>query len=175
MIPQYVAVGSMNPLKIEASRTLAKYQNFRFEAVNSESGVRDQPFGYRETKQGAQNRANDAFTKVPFAMYAVGLEGGINLKPNTLTVFAYCAITNGKQTHTARSVEHPLPLKCKDQILIHGKEVGDITDELFAQKNSKQKTGITGMLTRGILNRKEMLEQVVLAAYIPFFNPELKF
>mmetsp|Transcript_9498 Transcript_9498/g.13462 ORF Transcript_9498/g.13462 Transcript_9498/m.13462 type:complete len:224 (+) Transcript_9498:40-711(+) len=94
----HVAVGTKNPCKIESVRTAfekafaltssLKEIEIKISSHNVKSGVRDQPFGDKETKIGACNRAKSSYdlacvesqennTQRPD--FGVGLEGGIEV------------------------------------------------------------------------------------------------
>jgi len=75
-----VAVGSHNPIKIEAVRlafeTLWPEKDWSVSAVKVSSGVSNQPMSDKEAIKGARNRAQEAIEKEK-AYYGVGLEGGL--------------------------------------------------------------------------------------------------
>jgi non-canonical (house-cleaning) NTP pyrophosphatase len=59
------------------------------------------------------------------------------------------------------------------ELVRQGKELGEADDIVFGLQNSKQQMGAIGILTHGIIDRAEYYEQAVVAALIPFKNPEL--
>lgn len=122
----HVAVGTKNPCKIDAVvrafkevfSTESREIDIFISTHNVDSGVRDQPFGDEETKQGAKNRAklayqsalsiyhsckdeevqsnqDDAVITTP-PDFAVGLEGGIDTVTengeNSLWCMAWMAV-----------------------------------------------------------------------------------
>ena len=76
-----IAVGSKNPVKIEAARLafLAVWPGSDCEMIECDapSGVSEQPMSDEESIQGARNRARHAI-KNTNAGYGVGLEGGLH-------------------------------------------------------------------------------------------------
>ena len=76
-----VAVGSCNPVKVEAVRRAfaAAFPDSEVTVSKHDvpSGVSDQPRGEEETRLGAQQRARGALAAAAAADYGVGLEGGV--------------------------------------------------------------------------------------------------
>ena len=100
-----VMVGTKNQGKIDAlisTMTRWKYDFEDVKGVKVKSGVRDQPYGFDETKDGAMNRAKRAFDHASENAYlGVGLESGvlIDSKDGTLFDFCVCSIYDGKKHH----------------------------------------------------------------------------
>jgi non-canonical (house-cleaning) NTP pyrophosphatase len=111
IITIHVAVGTENPSKIRSVRAAlervcnrhdssAASHTLDIQGVSVSSGVPHQPFGDTETKQGALNRAKNAFEayKKKFGMepdLSVGLEGGLDYekdKKGDLWCMAWMAI-----------------------------------------------------------------------------------
>ncbi len=171
-----VAVASKNPAKLLAVR-LAFEAAFQFpvaiEPVSAPSEVPDQPMTDEETRQGAFNRVRNARKIVPEANYWAGIEGGV--QPNTgggMDAFGWVVIASPQQESIARSASFPLPPAVVHQIR-KGGELGHIMDELFDEKNSKQKGGAVGLLTNGLVTREALYQQPLLLALIPFMQPDL--
>ena len=76
-----VAVGSANPVKVNSAKTCfeAAFPKLQVKCVGVavKSGVSDQPWGSKETRMGAKNRADAAGKATPGCAFAVGLEGGV--------------------------------------------------------------------------------------------------
>ena len=112
-----VAVGSQNPVKLEATRrafqSVFTHRSVRVVGVNAASGVPDQPFGDEETKRGAMNRATQALRAVDNASFGAGLEGGLSRWDadypaqhggrSGMEVFAWMAVTCRIPTSMAAS------------------------------------------------------------------------
>lgn len=54
-----------------------------------------------------------------------------------------------------------------------GKELGEASDLIFNKENSKQAGGAVGLLTKGLLQRKDYYNQAVLLSLLPFMNEEI--
>ena len=76
-----VAVGSNNPVKLEATRrafqSVFSNRTVAVVGVGAASGVPDQPMGDEETKRGAQNRAEAALAAVPVSAHALPTATGL--------------------------------------------------------------------------------------------------
>jgi len=73
----------------------------------------------------------------------------------------------------ARGATFVAPVSLRELVINQGLEVGDATDIIFKQKNSKQKIGLVGHLTNSALTRTEYYVQTGIFAQISFINPEL--
>ena len=51
--------------------------------------------------------------------------------------------------------------------------MGEADDIVFCLKNTKQKMGAIGLLSKGKLNRTKLYEQGVICALLPFLNEKL--
>jgi len=77
-----IAVGSLNPVKIDAARLAfeAMWPGERYDVIGmtAKSGVSDQPMSDEEAILGATNRAKHVLQLVPDAAWGVGFEGGLH-------------------------------------------------------------------------------------------------
>lgn len=168
-----VVVASENPVKIKAVEE-AFLSFFRVQvdilAIDVPSGVKEQPLTDKETFEGASNRVKNSRNIFPEADYWVGIEGGVDLfDSDYYHAFGWVYIMSKEKVSFSRSSTFPLTIQITEMIK-QGKELGDITDELFGLKESKKKGGIIGVLTNGVVDRKELYVQPVQFALIPFLN-----
>ncbi len=145
---------------------------FEFEGVSVPSNVSEQPMSLQETKEGAFNRANNAFTKNPEAQYWVGIEGGIDKVDTEMEAFAWVVIKSANTIGKARTGTFYLPLAISE-LVEAGKELGEADDIVFGDSNSKQKGGAVGKLTDNALTRTDYYAQAVILALIPHKNTAL--
>ena len=107
-----VMVGTKNQGKIDALKTTLKRwkRDAEVKGVKVPSGVRDQPYGIEETKDGAMNRAKRAFDSCKNSCLGVGLESGVlDSKDGTLYDFCVCSLYDGKKHHIGISQFFALP------------------------------------------------------------------
>ena len=166
-----VVITSQNIAKINAVKAAFQEvfpdKKIEFNAISVESGVSEQPMSNEETLEGARNRIKNAQKKV-VADYYVGMEAGIE-KNRT---FAWMVIHSKNKEGLSRSACLPLPPQILKAIA-SGKELGEAMDEVFKQKNIKQKGGAIGIFTNHCLTRTTVYQQALILALIPFIHPDL--
>ena len=171
-----VVVASTNPVKVSAAMDGLQrmFPAVTFEAVpvSVPSGVADQPMSDNETLAGALNRVNNAYEKYPEADFWVGIEGGVEQAQGELAAFAWIVVRSQNLTGKARSGAFFLP-RAVAELVEQGVELGTADDLVFNHTNSKQKGGAIGILTGNVLDRKQLYEQAVLLALVPFKNEQL--
>lgn len=173
-----VAVGSQNPVKIQAVRDAISevWPAANCLGCSVESGVPAQPRSEEEAIRGATNRAMSACKKLD-ANLGVGLEGYTVDTSHGMFLSAWVAIV--RQEDLERK---PIPfgLGSSGRLLVpndlaekirHGDELGPLMDQATSQQNTKQKHGAVGVLTNGLINRQEGLRTGVLCALARFVSP----
>ena len=167
---------SKNPIKIKAAlngfKKIFPNERFSIKSVDVESGVSDQPMSDEETVKGAQNRARNALQLFPKADFSVGIEGGAKTRGTETFTFAWVVVVSKTEEGKGRTASFQLPIKVAMQ-LKEGKELGDVMDEIFGKKNSKQQEGAIGILTDGVIDRTKLYTPAVIAALIPFKKKNL--
>ena len=169
-----VAVGSQNPVKIEAAdKVMRRYwPNAVVSGVDVTSGVRDQPLTDDEAILGAKNRARRARTVLD-AGFGVGIEG------NTIetaygmfgTGWAVIVDVSGRVGIGAGG-RFLLPDHVAEGVR-QGEELGLLMDRITGEKNTKQRHGAVGILTAGAVTRRQALELAVQFALTSFIQPTL--
>ncbi|GGK78964.1 inosine/xanthosine triphosphatase [Rufibacter glacialis] len=171
-----VVVSSTNPVKVQAALSgferMMPSQAFTVTGISVPSEVADQPMTEEETLQGALNRVQNARVAHPSADYWVGIEGGVEVVQGELATFAWVVIAGQSIEGKARSGTFFLP-PAVAELVQQGLELGSANDQIFRQLNSKQKGGAIGILSNGALTRKELYEQAVVLALLPFLQEEL--
>ena len=171
-----VAVGSLNPTKIEAVRQaftlIFPETDWQFEGVSVSSSVADQPMSDKECIRGAKNRAKRAMKKLK-AAYGVGLEGGMQKIGDQWFECGWCVILNkeGEQgTGSSFRLEAPIVIK---RYIDQGLELGDVIDIVFKTKDAKSKNGFFGLMTNDTVTRTSGYKDGVISALSRFLHPEL--
>ena len=172
-----VIVGSSNPVKLEATKEAFQQSfpdfEFVFNTLSAPSGVSDQPMNQAETKQGATNRAQVCKSEYPDADFYVGLEGGLERIDGEYRAFAWmCVLDKGNLKGFGRTGTFLLPSKVS-RLIDDGEELGNASDKVFNETNSKQKGGTVGILTNGSITRKDFYRDAMIFALIPFVKSEL--
>lgn len=176
MKPIKVAVGSKNPVKINAVKAaFAKVfprQKISVQSTVVGSGVSHQPLSDQESIRGATTRARRAL-KALKADFGVGLEGGLHKIDRLWFDCGWVVVIDHKlRTGYGSSIRLHTPAKMI-KLIRQGLELGDVVDKLFNRQNSKQAEGHFGLMTRGVLNRTEEYTHAVVSALARFIRPEL--
>lgn len=170
-----IVIASTNPVKIKAvEQAFAKMffgPAYNFIGSLALSGVSNQPKGHAETRQGAENRARNAWG-ITDAAFTVGIEGGIEDGPDGMKSFAWICVFDGQTTSFAQTAVFYLPHEVA-QLVREGKELGEADDIVFKKDNSKQQNGAIGLLTGDAITREDYYTQAVIMALIPFKNEPL--
>ncbi len=171
-----VAVGSENPVKLEAVRQAFQkvWPNERFmvEGIKVSSQVSDQPMSDQESMTGARNRAHQAQQQTN-ADYGVGLEGGLQKIGDKWFDCGWIVVVNRHaQEGIGSTARIETPAKMME--LIHqGLELGDVNDRVFGETNSKQAAGHFGLMTNNAITRTKGYTDGVIMALSRFLHPEL--
>ncbi|RNI28677.1 inosine/xanthosine triphosphatase [Rufibacter latericius] len=175
-VVQKVVVASTNPVKLKAVQSglqaMFPEQEFTVEAISVPSEVADQPMSDTETLTGAFNRVCNALDAYPQADYWVGIEGGVQMLHDELAAFAWIVVRTPRLVGKARSGMFFLP-KAVAELVQQGVELGEADDRVFGHSNSKQNGGAIGLLTDNVVDRKQLYEQAVKLALVPFKNESL--
>ncbi len=171
-----VNVGTRNPVKLAAVEAVfARVFDAELEvrAVAVEPGVPAEPFG-EEVARGALQRARQAL-RAREGDFGVGIEAGLVWNPVFGVYFdvQFCAIVDRAGRVTAgHGPGFVYPPEVIAQVK-RGRPVGEVMAELTGIPEIGRREGSVGYLSRGLLTRKELTEQAVLAALIPRIRPEL--
>ncbi|MFC7166735.1 inosine/xanthosine triphosphatase [Halospeciosus flavus] len=165
----YVAVGSGNPVKRDATESALEGRGALVEAEPVPSGVSEQPFGEEETVQGARNRAHNALDAGDYHL-GVGLEGGVAHVDGAdgLFLIMWAAATDGDRTEVGSGPRIRLPDDIADRVEA-GEELGPVMDDVLDTSGVAENQGAAGVLTDGIIDRESALRQALAGALGPFF------
>jgi len=168
-----IVVGSTNPVKIAAVRTIATraFPGARIIGLDIESGISEQPWGDQEARQGALNRARSALSAVGSDL-GVGLEGGVVETEMGLMTCAWCVVLDRDGRLGVGGGVHMLLPPTVAQALRAGGELGPAMDQLTGQHNTKQAQGAVGILSGGLSNRQLAYAQLVAMALAPFLQTD---
>lgn len=167
-----IAIGSLNPVKCNATRAVLAplYPNAEFVCQEVPSGVRAQPWTDAEARTGAFNRAQAVLAQTG-ADWGVGLEGGVQQIEFGLTTTAWCVIvdTEGRLGLGGNSCALLPPVVAG--WLHSGMELGAAMDRLINEQNTKHRDGAIGIVTNNLETRQSAYETIIRLALAPFQNP----
>ena len=163
-----IVVGSTNHVKVEAVRDVMEkvFGDVRVTGTDVDSGVPDQPFE-EQTRQGAINRARAALGDHDMA---VGIEAGVFEKDEGLYDIQYCAIIDRSGRITVGTGSGFMYPPAVAELVRKGQTVGEAMKAVFEQPDIGKGQGAIGYLSRGLLDRKALTEQSVIAAMVPRLN-----
>jgi len=158
-----IAVGSSNPVKAEAVRTVMEkiYGEVRITPIKVNSGVPEQPWG-DETLRGALNRAEAAMGDHDLS---VGIEAGVFEMYDGVYDIQHCVVLDRRGRMTigmGPGFRYPDDVA---ELLRKGMTVGDAMKTLY-KDHSGRGEGAIGILSKGLIDRKSLTEQAVKAAMI---------
>jgi len=153
-----IAVGSQNPVKLEAvRRVLAR--------------VCAQPMSAEEAILGARVRAQAAL-ELSAADLGFGLEGAVEETPWGLFLVNWVVIVDAQGREGLGSGGRLLLPQQVAQALRDGGELGPVMDALTSITDSKKGLGANGILTAGLLTRAQAFEVGVINALAPLVSPQ---
>ena len=171
-----VAVGSRNPVKVAAAATgfaaVWPDRDLTVTGCDVDSGISAQPMSNAETILGARNRASSARLQAS-ADYGVGIESGLEQIDGTWFSTGWIVIVDsGAREGISCSLLRPVPVPSMELVL-QGMELGAANDQVFGKTNSKQATGLIGLLTNDVLTREGVFRDAVISALARFLLPGL--
>jgi len=168
-----VAVGSVNPVKINAVRRAFRLLcSAKVEGIEVESGVPSQPIGFREVILGAVNRAWNAARATGYE-YGVGIEAGLvetGAEPIELQVAAIAG--PGSRVSIGLSQGFMVPPSWVDEVRKRV-ELGVIAARETGRAGIGEKLGLIGFLTGGHVTRTDLTYSSVVMALVPWLNADL--
>jgi inosine/xanthosine triphosphatase len=176
-VSKKVAVGSKNPVKIEAVKLAFNdvWPEIEWEVIGADvgSGVSDQPMSDRESIRGATNRAKRS-RKLHNADFGVGIEGGLQKHGKEYVDAGWMVVVaKDGRVGIGASVSMHTPHKMMRMVLDEGKELGEVCDIIFKRKNTKHAEGQFGLMTKNLITRTEGYRQGVISALVRFIHPDL--
>lgn len=174
--PVRVAVGSDNPVKVEAVKLAAQrlYGQADVRGFAVASGVAEQPFE-EETWSGASTRAREALARWPEADLGVGLEAGLFDREAVggLLDIQVCVVLDhaGRFTY-GHGPGFSYPADISEE-LRKGASVGEVVGRVSGIDDIGKKDGAVGWLSRGHVTRTQLTEPAVLMAFLPRLRPEI--
>jgi inosine/xanthosine triphosphatase len=171
-----VAVGSLNPAKIEATQlAFGALRPGRLDGVHGfdvSSGVAAQPMTDSEAIQGARNRAAQAIGRGQ-ADYGVGIEGGLEQTEGSWFNSGWAVVIDrAGREGVGSTLRMQVPLALMDLVLA-GQELGEACDLVFGRTNANRSEGFVGLMTGTAIHRTGALCDAVIAALTPFLHPAL--
>ncbi len=107
----------------------------------------------------------------------VGLEGGfhsISIDGEWHTFLrGWAFVTDGERGSFGMSPSISVPEAIVKSVIGGKRELGIVIDEVAGARDVRSKQGAWGVLSRDLLTRSMSFEAALIAAFAPFYNPEL--
>jgi inosine/xanthosine triphosphatase len=131
------------------------------------SGARQRALAVREILVGQKLDAD---------LY-VGLEGGfhsISVDGEWHTFLrGWAFVTDGERGSFGMSPSISVPDQIVKNVIQGKRELGIVIDEVAGRRDVRSRQGAWGVLSRDLLTRSMSFEAALIAAFAPFYNPEL--
>lgn len=174
---QYFAVGSKNPVKVNAVQYAAeKYfgKDVQVHAYTTPSGVSQMPFSMEEVRIGARTRATNARKQALLVLnqpvIGVGNEGGVGMIDGEWYLLGTSFATDGKIHSFGGQTQVRLPKKFIEMMKGGMVELGLVIDQVTGETNTKQKGGAIAILTNQIIQREDLFRFSTLQALSPWVH-----
>jgi inosine/xanthosine triphosphatase len=171
-----IAVGSTNPVKIEATKLAFEKvwpeENWVVEGVSVDSEVAVQPMSPEECVKGAKNRAKKAISQLK-ADYGVGIEGALHQVGNDWFTAGWIVIIDKKKRIGIGSSASIMMPQAMMDMIHEGKELGVVNDLVFKRKGSHKEEGHFGLMTKNAITRTLGYRDGVIMALSRFIHPDL--
>jgi inosine/xanthosine triphosphatase len=147
-----------------------------------DTGVHDEPWGFPTTIQGAQNRAEAAYTVLPeerqsispeHIALGIGVESGfIEVAPATFTLYNFdiCALFDGQHYYLGISPGFEYPRRLVRNIFLHRQPFQKARQYITTAADIEQHSGIVGVLADGLIDRSEMTRLSTRLALIRYLR-----
>lgn len=168
-----IFVGSTNPVKVNAALIAASetWPEVSVKGFDVISGVSEQPISDQETKQGAINRARQAFIKgLEFiktddkndnsnseqTILGMGLEGGVFIdeEDQMWTTVWGAVVDQNDKVFLGNGARFKVPQLVAQEILAGG-EMGPFMAEYCQTPSLKTREGLIGVVTKNFVDRTE--------------------
>ena len=175
-----VAVGSLNPVKVEAARLVFErfFSEVEIQPVEVETSISAQPIGIDQVIKGAVERAYQALSSVTGSDYGVGLEAGLIPYPWTITGYLnhqVCALVDHELKVTlGSSMGFEFPSRVIERLERREvREAEEVMEEITGIERIGEAAGAIGYLTKNHVKRLDLSIQALTSALIPRLNPNL--
>jgi non-canonical (house-cleaning) NTP pyrophosphatase len=188
--PILVAVGSTRRPKLDAVRAaldilgpkLAPHARFEIVGREVDSGVRETPVGHAESMLGARHRA-EALARIAREenlawQYFVGLEGGLEVVEDRgrrtvfLASWAYVADASGRGAF-GQSGAIQLPGALAAEVIDNRVSLSAAIDAFAARRGIRDAEGAWGVLTAGLISRRDSFRFALINAFALFYNASM--
>jgi inosine/xanthosine triphosphatase len=184
-----IAVGSTRGPKVEAVRrvlpvlasVVPAFAGAEVVPFDASADAPPMPLSVEEMLEGARGRAQIALESLSASGrrvdYAVGLEGGIDLRRTTPSnrgfLMSWAYVSDGRRGAHGCGGAIEVPSGLLEEVVDKGIELSQAVDALSGQSDVRNRQGAWGILTAGLLDRTQSFETALVNAFAPFLSPGL--
>lgn len=168
-----IAIGTTSELKVRALKNaLEKFGvNAEIVSIKTESGISNQPFGYKEMIKGAKNRATKALEETD-SDFAFGVENGlVEIEGDYFDIACIYVLSKEGDESTSYSSGVFTPKWMIDEVKEENTEIGEIIKKLVWKEEKMEKDPIK-YFSDGKIRREELLSQAMEMALVKIFNKQ---
>ncbi len=176
----HVVVGSTNPVKIsateEAFKKIFPERSITVVGVKVSSGVPDMPMTTTDTIRGAVTRAKNALAADEMAEFGVGIEGGLEvIEPHGWFLRAWVVLIekSSQQQYLGSTFAMRLPDPLIRYMQKNDVDLARAIDEILQKKNVGRTTGVYGLLTNCLVDRRGAFVDAIVSAAWPLLTPRV--
>ena len=172
-----LAIGSYNPVKIEATRKASSifWKDPEVFGFDANSDITEMPMTKEETRDGAKNRANSALrwlrkNEQDGILLGVGMEGGVCSFRGDWYLFGATFVTDGNVESWGGETMVRLPIKMYEGLEGGKIELGTVTDNLTGEKETKKRGGAIAVLSDNKILRDDLFDFALQQALTPWIH-----
>ncbi|MBN2335290.1 inosine/xanthosine triphosphatase [Candidatus Bathyarchaeota archaeon] len=168
-----IAVGSSNPVKLDAARDAFQryYDDVDTVSVNVSSDVRPFPVGDKEIMTGAGNRAKAAKAAVPDCDFSVGIEGGAVHAEGRWFDRSYAVVMWEGKMGVGCSAGYEIDKDIQRRLTPESDASKKVIEDILGEEGIFRTEGVIGALSGGVLNRRSLLRDAVICALTRVVSP----
>lgn len=175
-VPQYLFVGSSNPVKLEAVHLATKnhWPNLEVCGFAVDTSVSEQPLSDKETRLGSRHRAKEALriglvdeNNQSSICLGIGMEGGVYRRARKWWNVVWVCVTDSLESSASIFESSGAHFELPDEVgyyLSKGIEMGEIFSQLTGGEDIRHSIGAVGVLTRRFLIRSEEYASIAKVA-----------
>lgn len=130
-------------------------------------GARERALAVRDVLRGQRLEA-DLYVGLEGGFHSISIEGEWH---TFLRGWAY--VTDGRNGTFGATPSITVPESLAKKVIEGRRELGLVIDEVSGKKDVRSRQGAWGVLSRDLVTRSMSFEIALIAAFAPFYNPEL--
>ncbi|MCU1268322.1 MAG: inosine/xanthosine triphosphatase [Acidobacteria bacterium] len=131
------------------------------------SGARERALAVRDVLAGERLSA-DLYLGLEGGFHSISIEGEWH---TFLRGWVY--VTNGERGSFGATPSITVPESIKNSVIEGKRELGIVIDEFAGSRDVRSRQGAWGVLSRDLVTRSLSFELALIAAFAPFYNPEM--